>query len=58
MSEPQTWVSVEKDELVVDHGGGRESVVDVCSCGCHIPVHASASSETRADMYSDARSLG
>ena len=42
ISKPQRRISVEEDELTVDHGSGRERVVRVCSCFCHIPFRVSA----------------
>ena len=49
MIKPQRWISVEEDELTMDHGGGRERVVRVCSCFCHIPFHVFASSQERTE---------
>ena len=49
ISKPQRWISVEEDELTVDHGSGRERVVRVCSCVCHILIHVFASSQERIE---------
>lgn len=51
MGKPQRWISVEEDQLTVDHGGGRERVVRVCSTRfCHISFHVFALSQERIGM--------
>lgn len=59
MSKPQRWISVEVDQLTVDHGGGRRKVVGVCPAPATFlftRLHASASCQPRAEntgIYSD-----
>ena len=59
VSKPQRWVSVEVDQLTMDHGSGRGKVVGVCPASATFlftRLHASASCRPRAEntgVYSD-----